>query len=282
MTKTGELRRQKGLSIRALALATGLSHSTISRIEKGQRKISTSQAVALSKFFEVPIEYLIGVGEDTMAKTQTKYPAKEVRFPDNRLKQLRESRGLSLRALSEKTGIDFATISFCERGQRNFSANSIKALSDFFGVSTDYLLGVEPHDDPHITGEPRQPLRRLAAFRARYNVTTTYLGHILHLDPSMLTHIEKGRKSFSVESLKRACDYMGVTADYLLEQPPEAMLSRFITSCMELLNSGEAQRLSPITAKKLTVIGLMGELDALDGQTQTDILNKILQTLGDK
>lgn len=201
MTKTEELRRQKGLSIRALALTTGLSHSTISRIEKGQRKISTSQAVALSKFFKVPIEY---------------------------------------------------------------------------------LLGVEPHDEPTTTGEPRQPLRRLAAFRARYNVTTTYLGRILHLDPSMLTHFEKGRKSFSVESLKRACDYMGVTADYLLEQPPEAMLSRFITSCMELLNSGEAQRLSPITAKKLTVIGLMGELDALDGQTQTDILNKILQTLGDE
>lgn len=199
-----------------------------------------------------------------------------------RIKELRKAHGWTQVQLSEKLNKCDSTVRMWELGKSEPDNETIVLLSDFFGVSVDYLLGVEPHDEPTTTGEPRQPLRRLAAFRARYNVTTTHLGQVLHLDPSMLTHIEKGRKSFSVESLKRACDYMGVTADYLMEQPPEVMLSRFITSCMELLNSGEAQRLSPITAKKLTVIGLMGELDALDGQTQTDILNKILQTLGDE
>ena len=199
-----------------------------------------------------------------------------------RIKELRKAHGWTQVQLSEKLNKCDSTVRMWELGKSEPDSKTIILLSKLLEVPTDYMLGVEPHDEPTTTGEPRQPLRRLAAFRARYNVTTTYLGRILHLDPSMLTHIEKGRKSFSMESLKRACDYMGVTADYLLEQPPEAMLSRFITSCMELLNSGEAQRLSPITAKKLTVIGLMGELDALDGQTQTDILNKILQTLGDK
>ena len=65
----------------------------------------------------------------------------EIRYPHNRLRELRLARGLSLRALSDATGIDFATISFCEKGQRNFSANCIKQLSSFFGVSVDYLLG---------------------------------------------------------------------------------------------------------------------------------------------
>lgn len=64
-----------------------------------------------------------------------------IKYPDNRLRQLREARGLSLRALSERTGVDFATISFCEKGKRNFSAGCIKALTTFFGVSVDYLLG---------------------------------------------------------------------------------------------------------------------------------------------
>lgn len=67
-----------------------------------------------------------------------------IKYPSNRLKQLRQARDLSLRMLSEKTGVDFATISFCEKGQRNFSANSLKALTDFFGVSADYLLGKSP------------------------------------------------------------------------------------------------------------------------------------------
>lgn len=197
-----------------------------------------------------------------------------------RIKELRKAHGWTQVQLSEKLNKGDSTVRMWELGKSEPDNETIVLLSKLFGVSTDYMLGVEPHDEPTTTGEPRQPLRRLAAFRARYNLTTTHLGRILHLDPSMLTHIEKGRKSFSVESLKRACDYMGFTADYLLELPPEAMLSRFITSCMELLNSGEAQSLSPITAKKLTVIGLIGELDPLDGQTQTDILNKILRILG--
>ena len=69
-----------------------------------------------------------------------------IKFQNNRLRELREKSGLSLRALSEKTGVDFATISFCEKGKRNFSANSLAALSSFFGVSVDYLLGKKPEE----------------------------------------------------------------------------------------------------------------------------------------
>lgn len=69
-----------------------------------------------------------------------------IQFKNNRLRELREKKGLSLRALSEKTGVDFSTIAFCEKGQRNFSANSLAALSSFFGVSVDYLLGKTPEE----------------------------------------------------------------------------------------------------------------------------------------
>lgn len=64
----------------------------------------------------------------------------------NRLKQLRQARNLSCRALSEKTGIDFSTIAYCERGQRNFSVKTQAILADFFGVSVDYLLGKSAED----------------------------------------------------------------------------------------------------------------------------------------
>lgn len=69
-----------------------------------------------------------------------------IQFQNNRLKELRESRSISLRGLSQRTGIDFATISHCEKGQVNFSANTISKLSAYFGVSVDYLLGASPAD----------------------------------------------------------------------------------------------------------------------------------------
>ena len=60
MHKLKELREKRGLSIRALALATGFSHSTILRAEKGERKLSTPQAVAFADFFGVSVDYLLG------------------------------------------------------------------------------------------------------------------------------------------------------------------------------------------------------------------------------
>lgn len=74
----------------------------------------------------------------------------ELQFKHNRLKYLRERGGYTLRKLSELTGIDFTTIGYCERGMRNFSANTIQILTAFFGVSADYLLGksaVSIYDD---------------------------------------------------------------------------------------------------------------------------------------
>lgn len=59
----------------------------------------------------------------------------------NRLKQLRNARKLSLRALAERTGIEFSSLAYYERGERNFSTKSQQVLADFFGVSVDYLLG---------------------------------------------------------------------------------------------------------------------------------------------
>lgn len=60
------MRTAKGLSARALATSVGLSHSTIARIEKGERKISTPQAVAIAEFFGVSVDYLLGKTADEM------------------------------------------------------------------------------------------------------------------------------------------------------------------------------------------------------------------------
>lgn len=66
MYRLKELRMARGLSTRALANATGLSHTTIARIEKGERKLSTPQAVAIGSFFHVSADYLLGKSAQEM------------------------------------------------------------------------------------------------------------------------------------------------------------------------------------------------------------------------
>ncbi len=60
-------------------------------------------------------------------------------FP-KRLQRLREQRGVSRRVLSELCGLSVNVISNYEKGKRRPNADAICALSDYFDVSSDYLL----------------------------------------------------------------------------------------------------------------------------------------------
>ncbi len=61
----------------------------------------------------------------------------------NRIRDLREDRDLRQSDVANATGIDQKTISNYETGKTNPDSFAIIKLAEFFGVSTDYLLGVE-------------------------------------------------------------------------------------------------------------------------------------------
>lgn len=58
-----------------------------------------------------------------------------------RLRNLRERMGLSQTAAAKKMGIVRTTYSNYEAGNREPDVETIKKMSEFFEVSTDYLLG---------------------------------------------------------------------------------------------------------------------------------------------
>ena len=60
-----------------------------------------------------------------------------------RLKDLRKKRGLTLEALSEATKISRSALGTYETGEfKDISPFSIVRLAEFYGVTTDYLMGV--------------------------------------------------------------------------------------------------------------------------------------------
>lgn len=59
----------------------------------------------------------------------------------NRLKLLREEKGLFQSDIAKFLNVSIAAIGFYENEKRDMSPNTIIKLSEYFGVSTDYLLG---------------------------------------------------------------------------------------------------------------------------------------------
>jgi len=60
-----------------------------------------------------------------------------------RLKELREEKQLSQAQLAAATGLSHTAIVYWENGRRVPNANAVVILAVYFGVTTDYLLGVE-------------------------------------------------------------------------------------------------------------------------------------------
>lgn len=67
------------------------------------------------------------------------------------LKELREQRGLSQSAVARAVGISRQAYGFYEQHKRDPDTPMVKALADFFGVSTDYLLGREAEENKGIS-----------------------------------------------------------------------------------------------------------------------------------
>lgn len=58
-----ELRLERGLTQKELSLALGLNAVTYLHYEKGQREPPLSFLVDISKFFDVSVDYLLGLKE---------------------------------------------------------------------------------------------------------------------------------------------------------------------------------------------------------------------------
>ncbi|MFG2720581.1 helix-turn-helix domain-containing protein [Streptomyces sp. NPDC048416] len=54
------LRRERGITLAALAETTGVSESTLSRLESGQRRPSLELLLPLARIYDVPLDDLVG------------------------------------------------------------------------------------------------------------------------------------------------------------------------------------------------------------------------------
>lgn len=65
-----------------------------------------------------------------------------------RLRELRNQRGISQNELSKYVGVSKSSINMYERDEREPGFETLEAIADFFNVNMDYLLGRESKEPP--------------------------------------------------------------------------------------------------------------------------------------
>ena len=83
-----------------------------------------------------------------------------------RLRELRASKGLSQNKLAEILNVSASTVALYENNFRMPSYDALIKIADFFGVSTDYLLGNDIQRDDAVnlsglTSAQRSTVRRV-------------------------------------------------------------------------------------------------------------------------
>jgi transcriptional regulator with XRE-family HTH domain len=100
------------------------------------------------------------------------------KFPE-RLREVRETRGLSQAGLAGKTGLQATAISHFETGTRSPSFDNLKRLADALNVATDYLIGRS--DDLKLAGPETDNL-----FRGLEQLSEADLGAIRLMKDALL------------------------------------------------------------------------------------------------
>lgn len=102
----------------------------------------------------------------------------------NKLRNLRENKGLKQIELGHALGISPSTIGMYEQGRREPDNETLKKISNYFAVSTDYLLDndIEEHTNDKEVREKeilRKNLIRYGYMNDKDNLTDEELSNLM-------------------------------------------------------------------------------------------------------
>lgn len=139
-----ELMDAENISRRSLSACTRLQRKSIINWLDGKFCADYKGLIALSKFFQVKIEYLLGLSEKYETANKIDINIADVpKIFSGRLKSLLEQQGITVYAFSKVIGIQQSTVSRWFTGNSVPEAESLIKISTKFSVSVDYLLGLE-------------------------------------------------------------------------------------------------------------------------------------------
>lgn len=139
----------------------------------------------------------------------------------NRLSELRKSKGYNMKQTAAKLGIPYTTYVSYERGDREPDSEKLIQLSDFFDCSIDYLLGRatergEPIRTEAETNRAIEIGKRIHDRRIELRRTQEEIGAAVGMNKSTVQRYETGQvRKIKLPVLEALADYLGVSAEWL-------------------------------------------------------------------
>lgn len=214
-------RIERGLTLEQLAENTGLSASYISTIERGLKKPSISVLKRIAESLHVSPALL--VQDEDQA------------FTGDRLRFLREGRGLSIEELAEISELSPTLLNSLEASEIRPDFEQIERLAEalnftvsFFMEKNNYQTNIGP---------------RLRQLREAQGHTVASLADKAGVSNGLISQMENNYTIPSLDTLERLADTLGTTIHYFLleHEEIENLLSSLGPDIIELLSDHKVQ-----------------------------------------
>jgi len=142
-----------------------------------------------------------------------------------KIKELRKSHGFTQAEVAKELNINHQNLSRYEKGDREPDIETLAMLADFYGVSTDFLIGNGLHDFHGFEPESNWDGVKIRTkdFPQKMKLARTIKGQsqlkvakALKIPRSTLAKYELGQLQPSLETLAKITMYYRVRADWLL------------------------------------------------------------------
>lgn len=209
-----DFRREKGVTLTELANKLEISPSYLSALERNIRKPSNQMLKNIGDKLDIPLHFLVGSEEDILT--------------GKRLKQIRESRGLSLEDLSEICDIPAGLLAKFEAGKQSPDQDYLGKLSTGLNITIKYF---QDRNDSNSLGN------RLKKARLDSDVTITTLAEKAGVSPGLISQIENGQTTPHLETLEAIAKVLNTSPAYLLMEgrDVEDLMASFSSDVIDVL-----------------------------------------------
>ena len=200
-----EFRKEICITQEELGKKLGVSKQTVSAWERGVSEVSNNTLVALTSLFPVTMDYLLGMNRRNHIT--------------NRFKALREENGMNQSELGKLLNVQGAAISKYESGEVPLTGETIVSLAEYFGVTTDYLLGVEGDtmSTEENTNEIAQRVgRNIRSIREQAGLSQREFAEGFGVSAGAVGMWETGRREPDINMLIQIAHFGGTNLDDLV------------------------------------------------------------------
>lgn len=179
-----------------------------------------------------------------------------------RLKKLREERGISLEELADRLDIAPDCMAEVEKGTRRLSMATLTEVASIFDVDISYFTEENGNKDKNTVGA------RLRRLREQKGITLSELSRRSGVSLAHISEIERSRSTASLKTLEKLAAVLEVSPSSLLRSSQEDTLGNKLKRLREKMG---------LTQKELAQ--QIGISHSLIGQIETDRIQPSLATL---